>query len=172
MAFDINLVVVVGRLTRDVEIKYSASGVAVASFSIANSQSKKDGENWVEESHFFNAVMIGKRADAISAYLKKGQQVAIQGVLQQNRWQDKQSGQNRSQVEIFVSNLQLVGGRQDGAGAAGSANANKEGAGGYNKPSQFNKTNESPANTIKDKEPSADDPFDDMDFNSDEEIPF
>ena len=53
MAFDINSVLIVGRLTRDVEMKYSPSGVAVARFSIANSQSRKDGEKWVEESHFF-----------------------------------------------------------------------------------------------------------------------
>ena len=114
MASDINSVTIVGRLTRDVEMKYSASGTAVARFSIANTQSRKDGENWVEEGHFFDAVMFGRRADALQRYLVKGKQIVILGRLQQDRWQDKQSGQNRSRVTIVVNDIQLVGGRSDG----------------------------------------------------------
>ncbi len=110
MVTDINSVLIIGRLTRDSEAKYSASGTAIVRFSIANTQSRKDGDQWVEESHFFDAVMLGRRADALQRYLLKGKQVALQGTLQQNRWQDKQTSQNRSRVEIFVNDIQLIGG--------------------------------------------------------------
>ena len=113
MASDINSVLIIGRLTRDAELKYSTSGTAISRLSIANTQSRKDGEQWVEESHFFDAVMFGRRADALQRYLVKGKQIAIQGVLRQDRWQDKQTGQNRSRVEILVNDIQLVGGRSD-----------------------------------------------------------
>ena len=113
MATDINSVIIVGRLTRDAEMKYSASGTAISRFSVANTQSRKDGDRWVEESHFFDAVMFGRRADALQRYLVKGKQVAVHGVLQQSRWQDKQTGQNRSRVEILVNDIQLIGGRSD-----------------------------------------------------------
>lgn len=112
MATDLNSVILIGRLTRDAEIKYSTAGTAIGRMSIANTQSKKDGDQWTEEGHFFDCVLIGKRADALQRYLVKGQQIAIRGTLQQNRWQDKDTGQNRSKVEIFVLDIQLVGGKK------------------------------------------------------------
>jgi single-strand DNA-binding protein len=119
MASDLNQVTLVGRLTRDVELKYSTSGTAIARFSLANTQSRKQGEQWVEEGHFFDCVMFGRRADALQRYLLKGQQIGILGTLQQSRWQDKQTGQNRSKVEILVDDIQLLGGKSNGGGASG-----------------------------------------------------
>lgn len=112
MSTDLNSVTIVGRLTQDMEMKYSPGGVTFGRFAIANSQSKKQGEQWIEEGHIFDALIIGRRADALQRYLTKGQQVAVLGTLQQNRWQDKQTGQNRSRVEILVNDIQLVGGRR------------------------------------------------------------
>jgi single-strand DNA-binding protein len=119
MASDLNSVTLVGRLTRDVELKYSTSGTAIARLSLGTTQSRKQGEQWVEESHYFDCIMFGRRADALQRYLTKGQQVGIIGTLQQNRWQDKQSGQNRSKVEILVDDIQLLGGKGSGGNGGG-----------------------------------------------------
>jgi len=107
---DINQVVLVGRLTRDVELKYTQGGMAIAELSLANNQSKKVGESWEDVGHFFDASIIGKRAEALAQYLTKGTQVVITGKLQQQRWETKE-GDKRSKVSILVDNIQLVGGK-------------------------------------------------------------
>jgi len=111
---DMNQVVLVGRLTRDAELKYSNSGVAITNLSIAvNTRAKRD-DTWQDEAHFFDAVLLGRRAEALAQYLVKGKQIAIQGELRQNRWE--QDGQRRSRVEIFVRDIQLLGGGGTGGG--------------------------------------------------------
>jgi single-strand DNA-binding protein len=105
---DINHVVLVGRLTRDAELKYTNAGLAIAKMGLAVNRRAKKGDTWQEEADFFDAVWMGKGAEAVAQYLLKGKQVGIQGELRQNRWE--QEGQKRSKVEIFVTNLQLLGG--------------------------------------------------------------
>ena len=105
---DINHVVLVGRLTRNAELKYTNSGAAVSKFSIAINQRRKKDDQWVDESHFFDIVFWGKGAEAINQYLVKGKQVGIEGHLRQDRWE--QDGQSRSRVEIFATNVMLLGG--------------------------------------------------------------
>jgi single-strand DNA-binding protein len=117
MATDINSVVLIGRLTRDAELRYSNSGAAICVFSIANSYSRKQGDNWTEETNFFDAVLMGRRAEALHKYLVKGKQIGIQGELRQNRWE--QDGQRRSKVEIFVQDLNLLGGGSGSSGGGG-----------------------------------------------------
>ncbi len=119
---DINHVVIVGRLTRDAELKYINTGTAVSKFSIAINKRKKVNEQWVEEAHFFNIVLWGKVAEALDPYLKKGKQVGIDGELRQNRWE--QDGQSRSRVEIVANNIQLLGGKTDSSGDSGGFNQN------------------------------------------------
>ena len=114
MATDINSVVLIGRLTRDAELRYSNSGTAICKFSIANSYSRKTGDTWSEETNFFDAVLMGRRAEALHKYLVKGKQVGIKGELRQDRWE--QDGQRRSRVEIFVNDVNLLGGGQGGGG--------------------------------------------------------
>jgi single-strand DNA-binding protein len=114
---DINHVVLVGRLTRNAELKYTNSGAAVSKFSIAINQRRKKDDQWVDESHFFDIVFWGKGAEAINQYLVKGKQVGIEGQLRQDRWE--QEGQSRSRVEIFATNVMLLGGGQGGGGQAG-----------------------------------------------------
>ena len=106
---DINHVVLVGRLTRDAELKYTNSGLAIAKFALAINRRTKKGDAWQDEVNFFDAVFMGKGAEAVAQYLLKGKQIGIQGELRQDRWE--QEGQKRSRVEIFVNNLQLLGGR-------------------------------------------------------------
>jgi single-strand DNA-binding protein len=112
MATDINHVVLVGRLTRDAELRYTNTGTAICAFSIGNTYRTKQGESWVEESNFFNCVMFGRRAEALHQYLTKGKQVGIDGALRYSKWE--QDGQPRSKVEVHVNDIQLLGGRDSG----------------------------------------------------------
>ncbi len=107
---DINHVVLVGRLTRDSELRYTQNGTPIVKFSMAVNRRKKTGEEWVEEVSFFDVVFWGKMGESINQYLVKGKQVAVTGELRQNRWE--QDGQPRSKVEIIASNLQLLGSSQ------------------------------------------------------------
>ncbi|KGE73804.1 single-stranded DNA-binding protein [Spirochaeta lutea] len=115
MAADINSVVMVGRLTRDAELRYAQTGTAIVKFSLAQTHRRKSGDTWSDESHFFDVTMMGKAAEAVHRFLTKGKQVAIQGELRQNRWE--QDGQSRSKVEIFAFSLQLLGGGSGGQGS-------------------------------------------------------
>jgi single-strand DNA-binding protein len=114
---DINHVVLVGRLTRDAELKYTAGGQAVCKFSIAINRRRKSGDQWVDEANFFDIVLWGRQGESLNQYLVKGKQVGIDGELRQDRWE--QEGQNRSKVEIVANNIQLLGGGPGGANSGG-----------------------------------------------------
>ena len=118
---DINHVVLVGRLTRNAELKYTNNGGAVSKFSIAINQRRKKDDQWVDEAHFFDIVLWGKTAESLNQYLVKGKQVGVEGQLRQNRWE--QEGQARSKVEIFATNVMLLGGGSGGAGGSGGRQA-------------------------------------------------
>lgn len=106
MASDLNRLTIIGRLTRDPELKHIQSGSAVASFSIANNKTyTANGEKKTEVS-YFDVVIWGKMAEVVSEYLAKGSQVAIEGRLQQRRWE--QDGNKRSKVEIVADNVQFL----------------------------------------------------------------
>jgi single-strand DNA-binding protein len=119
MAGDLNVVAMVGRLTRDSELRMTQSGNGILRFSIAVNRRKRTADgNWEDEANFFDCSLFGKSAQTMANYLKKGRQVAIQGELRQDRW-NGQDGQTRNRVEIAVNSLQLVGsGRQDGGAPA------------------------------------------------------
>jgi single-strand DNA-binding protein len=125
---DVNSVVLVGRLTRDGELKYTNNGVPLCRFSIANNYRRKVGDEWTEEASFFDCVLMGRRAEAISRYMTKGSQIGVEGELRQNRWE--QDGQQRSRVEIFVNNVQFLGGRGGGGGGSGGSSAPQAAAAG------------------------------------------
>jgi len=105
---DLNHVVLIGRLTRDAELKYTSGGQAVCKFSIAVNRRKKNGDQWEDEANFFDIVVWGKQGESLHQYLVKGKMVGVDGELRQDRWQ--QDGQNRSKVEIITNYLQLLGG--------------------------------------------------------------
>ena len=124
---DLNHVVLIGRLTREAELKYTASGQAVCKFSIAVNRRKKSGDQWEDEANFFDIVVWGRQGESLHPYLVKGKMVAVDGELRQDRWQ--QEGQNRSKVEIVANLLQLLGGgsssdRQNSQGGHSSFNDN------------------------------------------------
>ena len=109
---DVNMVVLIGRLTRDAELRYTNSGIAVCKFSLAVNRRKRSGDSWETEANFFDVVVWGKQGEAVQRYLEKGKQVAVSGELRQSRWE--QNGQNRSKVEVIATNLQLLGGGSPG----------------------------------------------------------
>ena len=109
---DLNRVVLIGRLVRDAELKYTASGQAVCKFSIAVNRKKKNGDQWEDEANFFDIVVWGRQGESIHQYLLKGKMVGVDGELRQDRWQ--QDGQNRSKIEIIANNLQLLGSPSQG----------------------------------------------------------
>lgn len=136
MANDLNVVALVGRLTRDAELRYAQSGSAILHFSIAVNRRKRTGDNqWEDEANFFDCAMFGKSVQTVSQYLVKGKQVSIVGELRQNRWEA--DGQTRSKVEIVVNSLSLLGSSQGGTGGGsyvprtGSMNASPRPNTGY-----------------------------------------
>ena len=109
MSADINQVILVGRLTRDAELKYTNSGTAVSNLSIACKESMKQQDgSWQDQGHFFDLSLWGKQAEGLQQYLTKGRQIAVQGRLKQQSWTDQQTGQNRSKVVINVQSLELL----------------------------------------------------------------
>ena len=119
MAVDINVVVLVGRLTRDCELKSTPQGTSVCRFSIAVNRRKRTGDRWEDEVSYFDVVLWGKSAETLKPYLQKGRQVSIEGELRQNRWD--QEGKTVSKVEVVANNVQLLGGGNQGAPSIQSA---------------------------------------------------
>jgi len=124
---DINHVVLVGRLVKDAELKYTASGQAVSKFSLAINRRKKNGDQWEDEVNYFDVVLWGRQGEAVNQYLTKGKLVGVDGELRQDRWQ--QDGQTRSKVEIIASNVQLLGGNPS-SGAYNAGNTGNAGSPG------------------------------------------
>jgi single-strand DNA-binding protein len=109
MSWDINHVVIVGRLTRDPDLSYTQSGSAVCRFSVAvNRSSGAVAEGQEDTTSFFNVVAWNKTAELCKEYLSKGKQVGIDGRLQQRRWSGT-DGAKRSSVEIVANNVQFFG---------------------------------------------------------------
>ena len=126
MANDLNCVFIVGRLTRDMEVKYTSGGMAIGKFSLAVNRKKKSGEQWVDEASFFDVTCFGKTAENLSQYMTKGKQVGVDGSLHQDRWQDD-SGQARSRVVINADNIQLLGGGTEQTASAPSRKEEPQG---------------------------------------------
>lgn len=112
MAGDINQVIMIGRVTKDSDVKRTGSGVSICSFSIAVNRRVKEGETWSDKVSFLEMAVFGKTAENMAKYLVKGQQVAIQGSLEQQRWE--KDGAKMSKVSVHVDSIQLLGGRRDG----------------------------------------------------------
>jgi len=113
---DLNSVVLVGRLVRDPELRYTPEGAAVSEFTVASNRkfTRKDGEQ-VEEVIFVDVVAWNRMAEVVAEHLKKGRSVAIAGTLIQDRWEDEGTGQKRSKIRIKAHTVQFLGsGSKDG----------------------------------------------------------
>lgn len=111
----LNTVSIGGNLCRDAELRATASGMAVLTFSVAVNESRKNQQTGEYEDYpnYVDCTMLGRRAESVSRYLTKGTYVALTGRLHQNRWQNK-DGQNRSKLEVTADNIHFESRRLDG----------------------------------------------------------
>lgn len=118
---DLNKVMIIGRLTRDPEVRTIPSGQSVATFSVATGRSWKDQSGQLQEkTEFHNVVTWRRLAEIAGQYLKKGRQVYIEGRLETRSWDD-QSGNKRYRTEIVADNLILLGNKPEGASSGSFA---------------------------------------------------
>ena len=116
---NLNKVMLMGNLTRDPEIKYTPKGTAVAELGLAINRiyNAENGEKR-EETTFVDVTLWGRTAEIAGEYLKKGRPVFIEGRLQLDTWDDKQTGQKRSKLKVVGEGMQLIGSRGGGEKAA------------------------------------------------------
>jgi len=138
MARGVNKAIIVGNLGRDPEVRYTANGSAVANVTVATSESWKDKQSGErqERTEWHRVVFFGRLAEIAEEYLKKGSQVYIEGSIRTQKWQDKESGQDRYTTEIVARDMQMLGSRggeasggsgDDYSGATSSATASSGG---------------------------------------------
>jgi single-strand DNA-binding protein len=122
----VNKVILVGNLGKDPEVRYTSGGQAVASLRIATSRSwtdKASGQR-KEETEWHDVEVWGKQAEQCGEYLAKGRQVYVEGRLKTDKWQDKQSGQDRYRVKVVADTVRFLGG--GGGGQRGARPSNDE----------------------------------------------
>jgi len=126
----VNKVILVGRLGRDPELRYTQGGQPVANFTLATNErwTGKDGERQ-ERTEWHRIVAWGKLAELCGEYLSKGRQVYLEGRLQTREWEDKE-GNKRSTTEINAGTIQFLGSRNDTGGDSGSYGDAPSGSGG------------------------------------------
>src|SRR5271168_1571632 len=129
MAKGVNKALLLGHVGKDPEIRSTAGGTIVASFSLATSDRQKDGQgNWADKTEWHNLVAFNRTAEIVRDYVKKGTQLFVEGKIQTRSWDDKDSGQKKYRTEILVNELTLLGGRQsDGS----SRNHSRGNTGGF-----------------------------------------
>ena len=128
---NLNKVMLIGNLTRDPEIKYTPKGTAIADIGLAvnRNYTTESGEKR-EEVTFIDVTLWGRVAEIVGEYCKKGRPLFVEGRLQLDTWDDKQTGQKRSKLKVVGDNIQLLGGR-DGAPGGGGGGASGGGGGEY-----------------------------------------
>ena len=143
----LNKVMIIGNLGKDPEVRYTAGGTAVASFSVATSEKfKNKNGDFEEKTEWHNVTLWARLAEIAGEYLSKGKTVYIEGRLQTRKWQDR-DGKDRYTTEIVGEKMQMLSGKGEGGGGGGG----RQGSG-----------------RAESREPSYDEPS----FNPDDDIPF
>jgi single-strand DNA-binding protein len=162
---NLNKVMLIGNLTRDPEVRYTPKGTAVGELGLAVNRRVSDGSgNWTDETTFVDITLWGNNAENAQKYLVKGRSVFIEGRLQLDSWEDKQSGQKRTKLKVVAEVLQFL---NDGKGGQGGGGQGGAPSGGYSQrpPQQSGPARQSPA-------PQGGSAADDSDFVDDDDIPF
>jgi single-strand DNA-binding protein len=119
MAGDINRVTIVGRLTRDPELRQLPSGTSVLQLGVAvNGRQKDDAGNWTDKPNFFDVKVFGNQADTLNTHLSKGRRIGVDGRLDWSSW-EAQDGSKRSKVEIVAQSVQFLDSRGEGGDGGG-----------------------------------------------------
>lgn len=115
---DFNKVLLIGRLTRNPELRYISSGTAVTELSLATGRSYKRGNGEkVDETTYVDIVVWGRQAETATQYLSKGSSLLVEGRLNQDRWEDKETGKPRTKLNVVADRIQFLdsrGGNQGG----------------------------------------------------------
>jgi single-strand DNA-binding protein len=132
MARGVNKVILIGNLGKDPEVRYTPNGVAVASLTLATSDSWKDKQSGetVEKTEWHRIVMFARLAEIAGEYLRKGSKIYLEGRLQTRKWQDKTSGQDRYTTEIVAESMQMLDGKGASAGAPATENTTQSASSG------------------------------------------
>jgi len=172
-----NKVIMVGNLTRDIELRYLPTGSAVANTAIAtNRKFKKQDGSQGEEVCFIDVTFFGRTAEIVNQYLRKGSKVLIEGRLKLDQWTD-QNGGKRSKHSIVAESMQMLGGRDDNQGGGNNYNQPQNSGSYENTPQQNNYNNQASQQSYsKQQQPQKTDKptgseIPDIDIN-DDEIPF
>lgn len=115
-----NKVMIMGNVTRDIEVRYTPKGTAVTDIGIATNRRVKQGDEWVDETTFVDVTLWGRTAELAGQYLAKGRPVFIEGRLQMDTWTDSQTGKQRSKLKVVGENMQFLG-TGSGQGTGGGA---------------------------------------------------
>lgn len=121
MPADLNRVTIIGRLTRDPELRHTRSGDPIASMRIAvNSRGRDEGGQWTDKPNFFDVTVFGRQAETVSNYMAKGRRIGIDGRLQWREW-EAQDGTKRQSVDVVANDVFFLDGRDgsDGGGGGG-----------------------------------------------------
>lgn len=122
---NLNLCQFIGRIGKDIDLRYTPSGDAVANFSIACGDDYKDKQgNKVEQTEWINLVAFGKLAEIIGQYCKKGSKIYCSGNMKTRKWQD-QSGNNRYTTEVRINQMEMLDSKGDGQQSSGAPNVNQ-----------------------------------------------
>ncbi len=140
----LNKVMLIGNLGKDPEVRYTTSGTAVASFSVATTDKfkNKSGE-WEEKTEWHNVTLWARLAEIAGEYLSKGKTVYIEGRLQTRKWQDKE-GKDRYTTEIVGDKMQMLSAKGDGGGKSGGGRSGGEPTAAYDDPVAYNQDDDIP----------------------------
>ena len=159
----VNKVILVGNLGKDPELRYTASGTAVANFSLATTERYKDRDgNSQEKTEWHNIVVWRQLAEICGKYLTKGKQIYIEGKIQTRSYDDR-DGNKRYITEIVVDQMQMLGRAGDDNSGGGS------GGGGYQRREQ---RQERPASNNRPQQSPQQNQYEEPPFNPDDDIPF
>lgn len=160
MAADLNRVTLVGRLTRDPELRHTAGGQAICSMRLAvTSRGRDEGGNWTDKSNFFDVTVFGRQAETSTNYLAKGRRIGVDGRLSWREW-EAQDGGKRQSVEVIANDIFFLDSRGDGDGGGGGwSGGGGGGAKGWSQPAA---PADLPVDTSDMRPPTADD--DDIPF--------
>jgi single-strand DNA-binding protein len=130
-----NKVILLGNLTRDPEVRYTPKGTAVTDLGLAvNRTYTADNGEKREEVTFVDVTFWGRTAEVAGEYLKKGRPVFVEGRLQLDSWDDKQSGQKRTKLKVIGENMQMLGAPRGGSGGGGGGDEESSGGSRSSRP--------------------------------------